>query len=241
MKGLIKSILSFLLPKALYDTLISFKNLYITRFATKCYSHEGEDLLLSRIFGDQKDGFYVDVGAHHPFRFSNTYLLYKRGWRGINIDAMPGSMKLFNRFRPRDINIECGVASGGGIMTYYSFNEPALNGFAPELKTKYTNHSIYHLVEEIPVPVGSLESILDEYLPQDISIDFFSIDTEGLDLEVLSSNNWAKYYPRIILVEYWDSTLENVWQTDIYTFLSSKGYVLFAKTMSTLFFRRIDA
>lgn len=114
MKVLIKSMLSFLLPKALYDSLMSFKNLYITRFATKCYSQEGEDLLLSRILGDKKDGFYVDVGAHHPFRFSNTYLLYKQGWRGINIDAMPGSMKLFNRFRPRDINIECGVASGGG-------------------------------------------------------------------------------------------------------------------------------
>ena len=116
MKTFIKSFLSFLLPRFLYETLRDFKNLYITRFATKSYSQEGEDLLLRRIFEHQKIGFYVDVGAHHPFRFSNTYLLYKRGWRGINIDAMPGSMRLFRKFRPRDTNIECGVGLGGGAF-----------------------------------------------------------------------------------------------------------------------------
>jgi hypothetical protein len=70
------------------------------------WSQEGEDLILARIFGDKPDGFYVDVGAHHPKRFSNTYYFYRRGWRGINIDAMPGSMLAFNRLRPSDINIE---------------------------------------------------------------------------------------------------------------------------------------
>ena len=51
------------------------------------FSQEGEDLLIDRMFDGQSVGFYVDVGAHHPTRFSNTYLLYLRGWRGINIDA----------------------------------------------------------------------------------------------------------------------------------------------------------
>ena len=120
-KSLLKSILSSLLPRSLYDALRDFKNLYITRFATKSYSQEGEDLLLRRIFEHQKNGFYVDVGAHHPFRFSNTYLLYKCGWRGINIDAMPGSMRLFRRFRARDINIECGVGLGGGGLNVIYF------------------------------------------------------------------------------------------------------------------------
>ena len=63
------------------------------------YSQEGEDLVLRKIFKKQDKGFYVDVGAHHPKRFSNTFLLYKKGWNGINIDATPGSMKLFNKFR----------------------------------------------------------------------------------------------------------------------------------------------
>src|SRR5436309_16100262 len=78
-------------------------------YGNLAYSQEGEDLVLRRIFETQAKGIYVDVGAHHPFRFSNTCLLHKRGWRGINIDAMPGSMTLFERFRPLDVNLELGV------------------------------------------------------------------------------------------------------------------------------------
>lgn len=122
-------------------------------------------------------------------------------------------------------------------MTYYSFNEPALNGFTPILKTKYDNHPLYHLIDEISVPVKSLESILNEYLPQKTHIDFLSVDVEGLDLEVLRSNNWDKYRPKVVVVECWDSDLSNVYHTEIYSFLSSKNYRLFAKTINTLFFK----
>ena len=93
------------------------------------YSQEGEDILLKRIFNNKKNGFYVDVGAHHPKRFSNTNIFYQMGWRGINIDPMPSSMDLFKRYRPRDINLEFGVAKKKGIMKYYIFNDPALNSF----------------------------------------------------------------------------------------------------------------
>ncbi len=234
-----KNIIKKILPNKLWTWLVHIINLYITRFHTKSYAIQGEDLILRELFEYAKSGFYVDVGAHHPFRFSNTYLFYKVGWRGLNIDAMPGSMKLFNRFRPRDINIECGVASngGGGSMIYYSFNEPALNGFSTILKTKYDHHPLYHLIDEISVPVRSLESILDEYLPQETHIDFLSVDVEGLDLEVLKSNNWDKYRPKVVVVECWDSDLENIKHTDIYAFLTAHNYKLFAKTIYTLFFR----
>lgn len=106
----LKPILKAILPSKIRIWLIHIRNLYITRFHTKSYAQQGEDLILREMLAYAQSGFYVDVGAHHPFRFSNTYLFYKQGWRGINIDAMPGSMKLFDRFRPRDINIQCGVA-----------------------------------------------------------------------------------------------------------------------------------
>ena len=73
------------------------------------YSQEGEDRILQRLFENQTPGFYVDIGAHHPRRFSNTYIFYKQGWRGINVDATPGSMFLFRVFRKRDINLEIAV------------------------------------------------------------------------------------------------------------------------------------
>ncbi|MFT7246563.1 MAG: hypothetical protein ACI82A_003940, partial [Candidatus Azotimanducaceae bacterium] len=75
------------------------------QWTNRSWSQEGEDQILRRIFEQQSTGFYVDVGAHHPKRFSNTFLFYKLGWQGINIDAMPGSMALFNRERSRDLNL----------------------------------------------------------------------------------------------------------------------------------------
>ncbi len=70
-------------------------------FSDYSFSQEGEDMLLRSIFVDKSTGFYVDVGAYHPQRFSNTNHFYLAGWRGINIDAMPGSMEPFHQFRPR--------------------------------------------------------------------------------------------------------------------------------------------
>src|SRR6186713_1276577 len=80
-------------------------DLLFDKYYSISYSQEGEDLILKRFFSEKSGGFYVDVGAHHPKRFSNTYMFYKEGWSGINIDAMPGSMKLFNKVRSKDINL----------------------------------------------------------------------------------------------------------------------------------------
>ena len=41
----------------------------------KTFSQEGEDVFLIDFFKDNNRGFYVDVGAFHPFRISNTYAL----------------------------------------------------------------------------------------------------------------------------------------------------------------------
>ena len=109
------------------------------KYYHKSWSQEGEDLILARLFENNAKGFYVDVGAHHPKRFSNTYLFYKKGWTGINIDAMPGSMKSFNKLRKRDINIEKPVSDKKQILTYYAFNESALNGFSKELSEERSN------------------------------------------------------------------------------------------------------
>ena len=82
----------------LYWLRILFKT-YISRVFRIHYSQFGEDVILRTFIKNKKTGFYVDVGCWHPKRFSNTYWLYKRGWRGINIDAMPGSMKPFKKTR----------------------------------------------------------------------------------------------------------------------------------------------
>jgi hypothetical protein len=97
---------------------IQMKRGLFDSFALTSYSQEGEDLILRKIFENQQQGFYIDVGAHHPKRFSTTYVFYKHGWRGINIDAMPDSLKVFNKFRKRDINLEKAFSDKKERLTY---------------------------------------------------------------------------------------------------------------------------
>lgn len=163
---MLKKIIKLILPKIILDKLIYFRNKYFDVYGTKSYSQEGEDMILRRLFENQTTGFYIDVGAHHPKRFSNTYYFYKKGWKGINIDAMPGSMKIFNKIRQRDINIEKAVSDKKQILTYYVFNEPALNGFSKELSEKRNNKNNYYIEKTIDIETYTLEEILDQYLPK---------------------------------------------------------------------------
>ena len=133
---MLKNIFKSILPAKFLRILKNIKNDYFSEFAHKSYSQEGEDMILRRIFENQENGFYVDVGAHHPKRFSNTYFFYKHGWKGINIDALPNSMSLFKKLRPRDVNIEQPISDNVESLTYYHFNEPALNGFSKDLSEK---------------------------------------------------------------------------------------------------------
>lgn len=201
------------------------------------FSQEGEDLVLARIFENLEisNGFFVDIGAHHPCRFSNTYYFYQRGWRGINVDAMPGTKKLFERMRPMDITIECGVGAQEGVLKYFAFNEPALNTFSEE-EAKKKNVSPYHLVETLQIPVVTLKQILDEHLPSGTQIDFMTIDAEGFDHEVIVSNDWSRYRPRVILIELLKTGIENLEAHPTAQLLRSQNYRAFAKTYNTFFF-----
>ena len=225
------------LPEVIYKPLRGLYDNYLNPFYVKSYSQEGEDMILDRIFNRKKEGFYIDVGAHHPKRFSNTYYFYKRGWRGINIEARPGSKKIFDKHRPQDINLEIAVSSENKTLIYYMFNDPALNGFSENVARSTAGLGDYKILNKIELKTQPLRDILYEHLSENEQIDFLNIDVEGLDYDVLLSNDWTKYRPSVILVEEGEFDLQNAGQSDIYNFLQNRDYNLVAKTFNTLFFR----
>jgi len=231
-----KKKLKFILPNSVIRQLIEMKNNYLDVYALKSYSQEGEDMILRRLFEKQQSGFYVDVGAHHPKRFSNTYFFYKKGWRGINIDAMPGSMKMFEKIRPKDINIEKPVSDKKQVLTYFAFNEPALNGFSKELSENRDRQEDNFIKFTKEVETSTLEEILDNNLPKKQEIDFLSIDVEGLDSRVLRSNNFETYKPKVILIEILESSLSDIENDEIAKFLKAFDYSVYAKTVNTVIF-----
>lgn len=215
----------YLYPKELY----AYHNL--------SYSQEGEDMMLARFFSEQTTGFYVDVGAHHPQRFSNTYYFYLKGWRGINIDAMPGSMEIFNKLRPDDINLEFPISDSNQILTYYEFNECALNSFCEKTAHERDGLRHYNIIGQKKLQTYTLAELLNKYLPVNQEIDFLNIDVEGLDYQVLKSNDWQKYRPTMVLVEDLNlSSLDKIDESKLAVFMEQQDYQLYAKSVCTLIF-----
>lgn len=188
------------------------------------YSQNAEDIILSDIFKKQKKGFYVDIGAYHPIKYSNTFLLYKKGWRGITIDANPDIKTTFNIIRPRDIHIVSGVGKQKGELYYHQFSDPAVNTFSDIESENFKNKSWIKYYGKTKVDILPLSDILDGLSLN--KIDVMNIDVEGLDLEVLESNNWSKYCPKVIVIEDHEFNFNTEPFSTIHKYLINKSYEL---------------
>ena len=189
----------------------ALSNLKRSLIGYRKYAQFGEDAVLAELFKDTPRGVYVDVGAHHPYRYSNTYLLYKKGWHGINIDPNPHTIALFEKARPQDKNICCGVGAAG-TLTYHQFSDPAVNTFVPAEAQKWKGKSFLTFLGTREVEVKPLSALVDG------PVDLLTVDAEGMDLEVLQSYDW-RYVPRVVVIEGERS----------HGFLTQKGYHLHAR------------
>jgi hypothetical protein len=162
-----------------------------------CWAQDGEDLLFAELF--PASGFYVDVGAHHPDRYSVTKLLYQRGWNGLNIDASPGFKELFDSRRPSDTNIESLVGSPR-TEVFYEFSESALSTLNATRAAQLQQLG-WKLRCQRTVEVQELNVLLQENMSSETRIDLLSIDVEGEELNLLSTLDWDKWDVQKCLVE----------------------------------------
>jgi FkbM family methyltransferase len=199
---------------------------------TYFFSQCGEDAIISSIFTYEfptQNGFYIDVGAYHPTKGSNTYLLYRSGWRGINIDPNPFAIELFNKDRPGDINLAFGISKEKDTLNYYIIDKSStMNSFSFENLEKIGMHDRVKEVRKIPV--YPLSYISEEYLSQGKKVDFLNIDAEGFEMEILESNDWEKVKPKVIAIEQGDVlSFEDVERSTVCLYLKQKGYQPVAK------------
>ncbi|KKU32590.1 hypothetical protein A3K29_05660 [Candidatus Collierbacteria bacterium RIFOXYB2_FULL_46_14] len=227
-------------------------------FGKRSYAQSGEDLIAWGEFKNSINqklkksklarGFYVDIGAYHPKLFSNTYLFYKKGWRGICVDPNPQMEKLYGQARPRDIFVNVGVGDGsknqnqdeGGVMEYFMFEDGAANTFSAEQARKNQKEAGRKLVGKRIVDVLPLREILEKYIPKGQKIVLLSVDAEGMDVEVLKSNDWKKYRPELIICEDLEFDFKNWKKSEVTKYLVAKGYELKAKTPYSLIFKRVE-
>ncbi len=182
------------------------------RYATTSFSQFGEDLALSN-FMSKKTGFYVDVGAYHPFNFSNTYLFYKRGWSGLNIEPNPYGNSLLRKFRKRDRTLQLGISENEGKVKF--LKKATYSRILGEDEQAEDGDPV------IEIETKPLSMVLDGVMESSTQIDFLSTDCEGHDLTVLKSNNWRKYRPRFVVAE--DN--QSMRESEIVAFMESISYI----------------
>ena len=213
----------------------------LPEFAKPAFSQHGEDLitpeLLWRFGRDVKEGFYVDIGAYHPWNASNTATLYLQGWSGIAVDPNPYMAAIFRSERPRDIFVEAAVAGHEGTGTYYSFDPAASsNTLDPEWAESVVRTQNVAVEEERSVKTLTLASLLNDHLPENTTIDLLNVDVEGLDYTVLESNDWERYRPSLIAVEEYQMDLRDLTSSSIHELLTPLGYRLVTRAVLTNFY-----
>jgi FkbM family methyltransferase len=207
-------------------------------YGTNSFSQFGEDMILRNFFPGKQNGFYIDIGAHHPVKYSNTWYFYKRGWTGINIDPLPGIKEQFERLRPRDLFLGAGLSDDPAEIQYYRFKNPLQNTFSSS-QAALVNQQVNPLEEVCWIKVKRLEDVLDQHLPAGITIDFMSLDAEGYDLKVLQSNNWNKFRPTRLLVEDFDFDFRKTQASPIVRFLEERNYEVEAFVNKSIFVKDV--
>ncbi len=166
------------------------------------YAQNREDVLLDSFFKNIKRGFYVDVGANDPEHDSVTKFFYDRGWHGINIEPIKSYYEKLQSQRPRDNNLNIGIAENTAILNFREYlRGKGLSTFSKEMKNDYestsdsvTSKHIDYMVEVVP-----LKNIFEKYKVN--KINFLKIDVEGFEYEVIKSNDWTKYRPQVLCIE----------------------------------------
>jgi FkbM family methyltransferase len=203
-------------------------------YGPRTYAQHGDDLIILNIFDMIKIArpSYLDIGAHDPFKISNTALLYMRGSRGINVEANPQLIKAFRTQRPEDVNLNVGVAPEAGTLTFHMFDERSgLNTFSPEQARRIEQGGQFRVRKKIEVPTMTVTDILDTHWSGGFP-DFLSLDVEGLDLDILMSIDFARAAPKLICVEANSAEIGR----RMLAFLEAKNYVLFFRAAANLFF-----
>ena len=163
------------------------------------FAQHGEDNFVLSYFGHGRPGTYIDVGANHPFKISNTYLLYLQGWRGVTLEPIPRLSRLHRKWRPEDNHLPCAAGRAKGELTFFELIPSVLSTFDEHEADRQIARGA-RLRSRIPVPVVTLADVCRRQFSAR-PVDVLSIDTEGFEFEVLNGMDWRLPHPKLIICE----------------------------------------
>lgn len=213
-----------------------FFNLKIMR----SFSQEGEDLIIDRIFKTNKikskNVFYLDIGAGHPIKYSNTLYFYFKEAKGITVDANYENFFLQKYLRPKDFSFNFLLGSSNKLVEFYKFKQPELNTISQNKLKELARHNIFPLNKK-KIDQKSLNDFFNIEIKSNLSkINFLNIDIEGGELELIKAIDWTKIRPNIICIEIIADNFSEILESEIYKIITSQNYSLFSKLYNSVIF-----
>ena len=216
--------------KILHEILFRSK-IFLRR---ESYGFESEDLYINEYLKNIQNGFYVDIGAFNPIRGSNTYLLYKRGWSGINVDADKNSIRMFKILRRKDYNFNYAVSSTESkkINLFYEKHSSAVKTISKKFRDlALKNYKIKK------VKTSNFEDIIKKTNFLNRQIDFLNIDCEGSDFDVLKLIDLVKYKPKLICIEINSYAIKDIKNSNVYKHLLNNNFMLIKSFINSHIFK----
>src|SRR4029077_6512083 len=165
------------------------------------YSLFGEDLVVRSHFAanfDNSIARFIDVGAFHPFKQSNTILLSQLGWRGINIDCDPVKIARFEKLRPQDVNICAAVGEAIRDMIHLQYPMGFTDRIAEPGEENLLSFCDEKPLKATPIKVRTLTQIIEQSAFRGQHFHYLNVDCEGQDLSVLKGLDFSRYSPDLI-------------------------------------------
>ncbi len=206
------------------------------------YAQTGEDIIIDFLIAAKKiQAFtYLDIGANHPVKFSNTYKFYEAGYKGVCIEPDPYMYAILSKKRSRDICLNIGIAgTAAGEANLYIMNYPGLNTFSKDEAEAHEKNKHGKIKEVIQVPLKTVEQVIDENFSGKSPV-FINLDVEGLDEEILKSFPFNKYKPAIFCIEtvHYTEDASSEKRSEIFDLMHKQGYRAFADTyINTIFIK----
>jgi FkbM family methyltransferase len=164
-----------------------------------CYAQNFEDVILQRVFADVPRGCYLDVGASMPVGDSNTYALYKKGWRGVAMEPLP-YQQMWQEARPEDVFLNVAVGEKMGYLTLQVFDEmQQVSSGSPSNVADWQKHG-KRPSRSVEVPMFTLEHVIAKHAAGR-ALHLLSIDVEGMEQQVLKGLDLNFHRPWVIVLE----------------------------------------
>jgi len=212
--------------------LKDFIKLNVFNFYKKSYAQCGEDMMIDAALRglNINKGTYLDIGAHHPYYFSNTQFLYEKGFSGVNCEPNPYLHKMFESKRKRDTNLNIGISiySEDVELDFYSMNPPTLSTFVKDEAERYAGMKAHEIEEILKIQTMNINKVIETYYKE--CPNFISIDVEGLDCDILRTFDFTKYSPEVFCIEVAEYNINGTYQRveEIDIIMKDNGYFIYA-------------